>query len=145
MAVDFGVGGWNDGLCDGCDEIQDVFVVGPGSGNGHCAWQFNDTDYCFYDGPPGPDENFELTITISTSGIPTAVFWQVQLSIDGDQGNSSSATWQSNTWNSEIEDDCFSLADNQGRIALTKQSDSHTGSACSGTMPNTTHVFDPLA
>jgi hypothetical protein len=147
MAVDLGVGGWSDGLCDGCNEVQGVFVTGPGTdgGGGNCFWVFGDNDYCFYDGPPGPDETFFFRIEVTTSGPVAAKYWLVDIAIDGDQGNESVARWESDTWDSEV-DNCFALANTEGRITLTKIFDTHTGNACSsGSLPSIIHLFNPLA
>lgn len=149
LAVDLGVGGWTDNVCDKCDEISGVFVlVGGQDPHGpFCSWAYHEPAYCAYDHGPGVGiETFELSIESAFEGTQGNLLWNVNVILSGDLGNEITAEYETpfNTWDANENRDCYFLADEDGKITLDNEGEGGDP-VCNGSLPATIQIYDALA
>ncbi len=135
FAVDLGAGGWVDGTCGNCGEFNGVFVADFLTSFPFCVWEHVGLS------PPCSDD---IQVSLQDPDT-TASFFFIGLIITRPivpPIGVSRAEYSSSTWDSIANPTCLHLADGDGKITLTKDSESHLGGTCSGTMPATITIED---
>lgn len=145
--VNLGDGGFTTDSCTSgpktCADIKGEFAVGPMIDFSiiECRWIFLFEDWCTFRAA-----DLQITFSYFNRFSPGGeAHYFITVSLAGG-GGISGATYKSATWDELTNPDCLHIADDQGRIALTKQSESHTGffPPCQGTLPETIYIYDAL-
>lgn len=139
FAVDIGVGGWKDNGCDFCDQVAGVVVT---QGFFSCTTLSVDPNVCGL-------HALIVRVILITSANPI-VHYQVNVELVRNAFDQRVTVYESATWNRQEEGDCLFLADEDGKISVSRISSTDTGfSACTSTaidpLPSTIEIWDANA
>jgi len=140
ITVDIGTGGWwTDGSCNYCDQPSGEYALTwfPEGGQ-DCNWLYYEDDVCSYSGGTG-----DFQILASVLGT-TSYTWDVQIWIQDRQAPSTGRAIVAYRMGPTTNSDCWSEVDGDGKLTLTKFSESHELGVCSGTAtPATIKIWQP--
>jgi hypothetical protein len=146
IAVDLAEGGWLTSTCSYCPNVEGIYVLdGPADDETDCSSNLSDL-VCLGEG--GEDGIFTITLEVVV-GPSSTRRWELVVDLEH-LAQSTTATYHSGTWEPTPKPECWNLEDAEGRIQLTKTSESTESAACAdpdfgGQLPDTIYMWDANA